>query len=186
MRAIAVERGQARGASASDGLHRFRELLSKAAEETDSWRIGDESFELMLASLRGTYRSGLRLGLGAFRTEDADEMHDLRSRVIDLFHQCELFQGAWTALFSAHLAELHRLRTALGDHNDLTMLGEFALSRLELPHGVAEEILDRVLSNRRPIERRAREQFERLYAERPGAFMRRMRAYLAHPRKRDT
>jgi CHAD domain-containing protein len=126
----------------------------------------------------------MKAGRRAFHTEEADDLHDLRRRVIDLFHQSELFQGAWPPMFSAQLGELHRLRTALGDHNDLTTLGEFALSRPEALREATDEVVERVLAKRRPLQRRAREQFERLYAERPGAFMRRIGAYLAHPRKR--
>jgi CHAD domain-containing protein len=183
MRAIGVERGRLRGAAPANGIGRFRDLLAEAADRTQAWDLGEEEVAPLLASLKATYRAGLKLGRRAFVAEDADDLHDLRGRVIDLFHQSELFQAAWPPMFSAELGELHRLRTALGDHNDLTTLGEFALSCSEAPREVAGEIVDCVLAKRGPIERRARAQFERLYAERPGAFMRRMGAYLAHPRK---
>jgi CHAD domain-containing protein len=183
MRAIGVEHGRLRGASPDSGIRRFRDLLAEAADKAQSWDLGEEELAPLLASLKATYRAGMKLGRRAFGAEDADDLHDLRGHVIDLFHQCELFQAAWPPMFAAALGELHRLRTALGDHNDLTMLGEFALSCPETPREVAAEIVDRVLAKRGTIERRARSQFERLYAERPGAFMRRMGAYLAHPRK---
>jgi CHAD domain-containing protein len=183
MRAIGVERGRLRSAAVDSGIGRFRELLAEAASKTQSWELGEEDLAPLLASFKATYRAGLKLGRRAFGSEDADDLHDLRGHVIDLFHQSELFQAAWPPMFAAELAELHRLRTALGDHSDLTMLGEFALSCQEAPREIAAEIVDCVLAKRGPIERRARGQFERLYAERPGAFMRRMGAYLAHPRK---
>jgi hypothetical protein len=84
-------------------------------------------------------------------------------------------------MFAAQGAELHRLRQALGDHNDLTMLGEFALARHELSGATAEALVALVLRRRKPLEKRAAEKFERLFAERPGAFARRVAAYLAHP-----
>jgi len=79
--------------------------------------------------------------------------------------------------------ELHKLRQCLGDCNDLTVLGEFALSRRELSAEAIAAFVAVVLKKRRPSEKRAREQFERLFAERPGAFARRMASYLAHPQK---
>ena len=62
------------------------------------------------------------------------------------------------------------------------MLGEFALSRRELPAEAAETLVALVLRRRKPLERRAHNQFERLFAERPGAFARRISAYFAHPK----
>jgi len=103
--------------------------------------------------------------------------------IVDLGHQLTVFMPAWPAMISAMTAELHRLRQSLGDCNDLTVLGEFALSRRELSPEAINEFVAVVLRKRRPCERRAREQFERLFPERPGAFARRMAGYLAHPQK---
>ena len=128
-----------------------------------------------------TYRAAKRLGRVAWARADADDLHDLRSHVVDLGHQCALFEPIWPELISAYCGELHRLRQSLGDHNDLTVLGEFALSRRELSAEAAENLVELVLRARRPLERRAHSQFERSFAERPGAFARRISAYFAHP-----
>ena len=85
-------------------------------------------------------------------------------------------------MFSAFGAELQKLRRSLGDHNDLTVLGEFALARRELSAEAAGSTLVALLLRRRkPLERRAAALFARLFAERPGAFARRIAAYLEHP-----
>jgi CHAD domain-containing protein len=181
MRAIAVERGEARGEHASGNAERFGSSLREAAARVAEWDLAGHDLDALLRSLRATYRSAKRRGRFAFSTVDADDLHDLRARVVDLSHQCALFEAAWPALLAAQGAELHRLRQALGDHNDLTVLGEFALSRRELPSDLAEELGELVLRRRRPLERRAAAQFERAFAERPGAFARRIGAYLAHP-----
>lgn len=184
MRAIALERGKSRGEHSASHASQFKGALGEGADRVAKWELAEESESALLGSLRLTYRAGKRGGRRAFQASDADDLHDLRSRVIDLFYQCELFGLAWPAMLSAHTGELHRLRTSLGDHNDLTMLGEFALSRRELDPERAEELVELVLRKRKPIERRARLQYQRLYAERPGAFMRRMAAYLEHPQKK--
>ena len=64
------------------------------------------------------------------------------------------------------------------------MLGEFALSRRELERGAAEAVVSEVLKRRRPLERKSQERFERVFAERPNAFMKRIGAYLLHPQTR--
>lgn len=182
MRAIAIERGKARGAHADIDAAVFREDLSRAADAVEAWDLGEEKLDVLLQSLRLTYRSAKKRGQRAWASADADDLHDLRSRVVDLGHQLALFEPAWPALLSAQGAELHRLRQTLGDHNDLTMLGEFALARHELSSEASEQLIALVLKKRRPLERKASAQFERLFAERPGAFERRIGAYLSYPR----
>ena len=184
MRAIAVERGKSRGEHSGEQVAQFVQALEEGAGRVAQWALAEENDSALLRSLRATYRTGKRGGRRAFSGSDADDLHDLRSRVIDLFHQCEIFEPAWPAMISAQMSELHRLRGSLGDHNDLTVLGEFALSRRELPAERAEELVELVLRKRKPIERRAAAQYERLYAERPGAFVRRLAAYLEHPQKK--
>jgi CHAD domain-containing protein len=180
MRAIAVERGNARGELAGVDFARFEADLRAAAAAVADWDLGG-SVEPLLQSLRLTYRAAKRRGRLAWASGDADDLHDLRVRVVDLAHQCALFETAWPAMFSAFGAELHKLRQSLGAHNDLTVLGEFALSRRELPAEASETLVALVLRRRKPLERRAAAQFDRLFAERPGAFAKRIAAYLAHP-----
>ena len=184
MRAIAIERGKARGEHARVDAAYFRAELNEAAAAVAGWDLGAEPLDLLLQSLRLTYRSAKKRGKRAWSSADADDLHDLRSRVVDLGLQLAVFEPAWPALFSAQGAELHRLRQALGDHNDLTVLGEFALARHELSPRASEELIELVLKKRRPLERKASEQFERLFSERPNAFERRIGAYLANPQKK--
>jgi CHAD domain-containing protein len=184
MRAIAVERGKARGEHAEVDLARIEADLRTAATAVAGWSLDGGEVGPLLQSLRLSYRAAKRRGRVAWASGDADDLHDLRSRVVDLVHQCELFEPAWPAMFSAYGEELQRLRHSLGSHNDLTVLGEFALARRELSREAADELVALVLRRRKPLERRAAAQFGRLFAERPGAFERRMAAYLAHPQRK--
>jgi CHAD domain-containing protein len=181
MRAIAIERGKARAEHAEVDFARFEARLREAAASVEGWDIGSVDVEPLLRSLRLSYRAAKRRGRAAWASGDADDLHDLRRRVVDLGHQCALFEAAWPAMFSAYGDELQKLRQSLGAHNDLTVLGEFALARRELPAEAAEALTALILRRRRPLERRAAAQFGRLFAERPGAFARRIEAYLAHP-----
>jgi len=184
MRAIAAERGEARGAHVASDVERLRAELDAGADSVAEWDLGSESVDLLLHSLRLTYRSAKRRGRRAWVSGDADDLHDLRCRVVDLSLQSALFESAWPAIVAAYGAELHRLRQTLGDHNDLTVLGEFALARRELPSEAGEQVVALVLRRRKPLERKAHAQFDRLFAERPGAFTRRIAAYLSHPQRK--
>jgi CHAD domain-containing protein len=183
LRAIEAERGHVRGEHAGVDFARLDADLRAAAAAVADWELGGDT-QPLLQSLRLTYRAAKRRGRLAWASGDADDLHDLRRRVVDLLHQCALFEAAWPAMFSAFGGELHKLRQSLGTHNDLTVLGEFALSRRELSSEASEALVALVLQRRKPLERRAAAQFGRLFAERPGAFAKRIAAYLAQPQNK--
>jgi CHAD domain-containing protein len=179
-RAMALQRGEAIGGvgpQAPDMAAR----LAAAAAAVQAWNLAEIDDSGLAAMLRHTFRSAKRRGAAAFSSGDADDLHELRTGVIDLGHQFEVLRPVWPALIEAQSAELARLRQTLGDFNDLTVLGEFALRLRSLDVDATEAFVEAVQKRRKPLERKARAQFERAFAERPGAFARRMTAYMAHP-----
>ncbi len=89
--------------------------------------------------------------------------------------------------FRRWMRELHRLRTALGDHNDLTVLAEFARGRPELPPRASQgpARADRAATPAAWSVAPASSS-RRLFSERPGAFERRIAAYLERPQQKPT
>ena len=181
--AIERERGQARGAHADIDVEGLTAGLKTAAASVERWTPGDDATAELTASLTQTYRSARRRGRVAFATGESDDLHDFRGRVVDLGMQLAVFEPAWPTLVVAQTAELHKLRVSLGDHNDLSVLAEFVSACSELPPESARSVAAAVLARRKPLERKSRAQYGRLFAERPGAFERRIAAYLAHPQK---
>ena len=76
---------------------------------------------------------------------------------------------------------MNELREALGDFNDLHVLGTFAAEHGELPPQALEELGVRMEAKQKKLKRRANVEFERLFAETPNAFATRIAAYLNHP-----
>jgi CHAD domain-containing protein len=179
-RAIALERGAALSQPVQDASG-LATKLEAAAEAVAAWDLSWAEETAFATLLRHTYQTTKRRGVSAFSSGDADDLHDLRTGVIDLGHQLEELRPAWPSVIDAQSEELRRLRQALGDFNDLTMLGEFALQRRVLDTEATETFIEAVQRRRKPLERRARAQFERVFAERPGAFARRVGAYMEHP-----
>jgi CHAD domain-containing protein len=158
--------------------------LRALARSVEAWEGEDASAEALLVAVRRTYRAARRIGEQALSSGDAKALHALRARVVDLAHQLAAFESAWPDLFQAVCRELNRLRRTLGDHNDLSVLADFAHGRPELPAGAAEALSASIVRRRRPLERRAKVQFARLFAERARAFERRVGRYLQHPQRR--
>lgn len=182
-RAIALERGAAVGELQPDGLNLSGKLTS-AADTVQLWDLGAYDDDAFTHLLRQTYKVAKRRGAAAFATGDADDLHGLRRGVIDVHHQLEILSPAWPDLIDAQCQELRKLRQTLGDFNDLTMLGEFALAQSELPASAGEAFVEAVQRRRRPLERNARVQFERAFAEQSGAFARRLAVYIERPKNK--
>jgi len=181
---IAEQREAERRAHREIDVRGLAAQLRGLARSVQAWDAETADVEPLLLAVRRTYRAARRLGHKALASRDAGDLHALRVRVVDLSYQLTAFEPAWPAMFQAMERELQRLRKALGDHNDLTVLAEFARGRPELPPEEAEGLLALIARRRRPLERRAGEQFARLFSERPGAFERRIAAYLERPQQK--
>ena len=101
--------------------------------------------------------------------------------MVDLRYQLALLSCAWPEALNAQAEALNELREALGDFNDLHVLGTFAAEHGELPPQALEDLGARIESKQKKLRRRANVEFERLFAETPNAFATRIAAYLGHP-----
>ena len=81
----------------------------------------------------------------------------------------------------AQAEALNDLRETLGDHHDLHVLAEFAAARGGLTPEALKDLTARTAEKQKKLRRRAEEEFDRLFAETPGAFAARLAAYLARP-----
>ena len=181
--AIAQQRDEERRAHGRQDAARLAAELGALAAEVAAWDVEAAGAAPLLAATRAAYRAARRRGEAATASRDADALHAWRARVVELACQLAVFEPAWPAMMRAAARELHRLRAALGDHNDLTMLAEFARGRPELTPEQAEAVVALVAKRLRPLERRAAQLHARLFVERPADFERRLAAYLDHPRR---
>ena len=158
--------------------------LRALADSVEAWDVEAAGATPLIAALRRTYRSARRRGEAALPSGAPRELHGLRVRVVDLVYQLGVFEPAWPAMMRATMRELQRLRTALGDHNDLTVLAEFAAARPELTPEQKVAVAVLIAKRRRPLARRAAQLYARLFAERPSAFERRLAANIENPRRK--
>ena len=181
--AIAFEREVARIAHADIDVVSQTGELRALARSIEGWDVAATSSAFLLKALRAGYRGARRLGRQAFG-EGAGDLHELRRFVVDLEHQFASFRPAWPALFLALGAELRRLRQLLGEHNDLTMLGEFAKSRRDISLTQMSALALKIERRQARLARRAKASFARLFTERPSALEKRLAGYLDHSKTR--
>ena len=131
------------------------------------WPPLEDSFRTIAAGLRRTYRDGRRSMKNA---QTADEMHEWRKQVKTHWYHAQLLKHIWPQFMKPYAGTLEELSHTLGDHHDLHVLAGSS----ERP---SPSLLKAVASRQKELERQAADLGARIYAERPNAWLARMRNY---------
>src|SRR5262249_42532541 len=113
-----------------------------------------------------------------WRAASAEEVHELRKRVVAHRYQMELIEPLWPRLGRAWVREAQKLRTRLGRHQDLAVLARLAEPHQPLPRWRSR--LQAATDHRQAQQVSAAGRIAaRLFAERPKAFRKRLEAMWA-------
>ena len=174
-RAIAYEK---HGAEDSR-VERELVVLGEAQQRVSSWPLQNDGFSSMAGGLSRVYGRGRReYGEACWRPE-ASVMHGWRKRVKYLWYHLQLLQGAWPSVMRVTEDELDELGDILGRDHDLAVLlkavdEEFPRSGTTATVGALKR---RIAERRAALHNQCLVLGQRCFAERPGAFVRRMQAY---------
>ncbi len=164
------------GGALDERIARAVAAIAPGAAEIAEWQLAGDDFALVQAGIERAYERGRR-GLRAVRDVPSPEnVHDWRKRVKDLWYQLRLLRDAWPAVLKATAGEAHELADLLGDHHDLSVLAETAAALAPEDPDTAALV---ALTERRQAEllAAALPLGDRLYAEKPGRFTRRIGRY---------
>jgi CHAD domain-containing protein len=149
--------------------------VARAGLVVGIWSLDKIDFDDVARALASNYRRARNTIPSAWDMAPPEDLHELRQRVVEHRYQLELVQPLWPRLGKVWVAEAQRLRERLGSHQDLVMLG-----LATAPHQVLAPWRSRLaplIAQRRAAHvAAARRMAERLFAERPGAFRRRIEA----------
>jgi CHAD domain-containing protein len=150
-------------------------MLHEARGRVDQWPLEHDSFDALHDGLERTYRCGRR-DFRAMRSEPTvATLHEWRKRVKDLWYQHTLLRALWPPVMEAVGGEAHELANRLGDDHDLAMLADWVRE-----HAQAEpEFFDAVERRRSELQDEAMALGERLYADKPSAYLHRLRRFWA-------
>jgi CHAD domain-containing protein len=179
--AIQRERAAARRARRGLSAKAPRARLGAIVKRLEGWDVSAVGTEAIVAAVARTYRQARRRGRLAFKSDEPAALHAFRARVVDLRYQLALLACAWPEALNAQAEGLDELREALGDHHDLHVLAQFAAARGDLKPEALKDLGGRTAAKQKKLRRRAQAEFDRLFAETPGAFAARLAAYLARP-----
>jgi CHAD domain-containing protein len=149
--------------------------LAAVRRRMDDWRLKHSGWNAIESGLLRAYRDGRQAFAHARRDPSLETMHTWRKRVKDLWYQERLLAPACGPAISGHVKDAHRLADLLGDDHDLGVLRQ-NMTRGELAVPVDLDAVTGLIDHRRlELQAEAIHIGQRVYAEKPKAFRRRMR-----------
>jgi CHAD domain-containing protein len=147
-------------------------MLREARGRVDRWPLERDSFGALQGGLKRTYRRGRRDFKAAQANPSVEALHEWRKRVKDLWYQHTLLRPLWPPVMQAVGDQAHELADRLGDDHDLAMLGGWVRDHTD----AGPEFFDAVDRRRAELQADAMALGARLYADKPSAYVRRLRS----------
>jgi CYTH domain-containing protein/CHAD domain-containing protein len=161
------------GAPVDDAVAAIDEVAGRAPE----WRIRHDGWKLLGPGLDTAYSEGREAFAALADSPGFEAVHDLRKRGKDLWYQVRLLRDAWEPVLDATAEEIHDFTDLLGDHHDLAVLAEDLAGREQVDPAQRETLKALIEARQSTLLGEARSAGGRIYAEKPKAFGRRLRAY---------
>lgn len=155
--------------------------LDATTGAVESWPLDPFDFGAIAAQLTRGYRGARRCIPADWSLAGAEELHELRQRVVDLRYQMALVEPLWPRFGRMWTEEAERLRGRLGQCQDLEVLKRFMAPHQPLAHWrsrLTPAIEDRSAS----LTHRAARIAHRLFAEKPKSFRHRLDMLWEHAR----
>jgi len=149
--------------------------LDDAEAAVETWPLQGVTFAEIARRLARGYRSARSTRPAVWSQADAEELHELRKRVVNHRYQFEIALPLWPRFIKMWIGEAQRLRERLGKHQDLLVLARFTSAHQPLAHWrsrLTPAIEQRKVAHAAASERIAR----RLFLEKPKTFQRRLEA----------
>lgn len=154
---------------------RLSRYLDYATLSLERWPLKAIDFDIVTDGLTSTYRRAQQLVPDSWPDAEPEHLHDLRRRVVEHRHQMDLVEPLWPRLGKVWAEEAQRLRNQLGSCQDLAVLTNFTAPHQPLAPWRSR--LSPVINARRNAHLKSAARLAgRLFAERPKAFRRRMKA----------
>ena len=152
--------------------------LDAAELAAEHWPVDRVGVAELAAALAAGYRRARKAVPPDFSAASAEKLHDLRKRVIMHRYQIELVAPLWPRMTKAWIAEAQRLRERLGHHHDLGVLDGLTAAGRPLARWRAR--LKPAIAARQATHVAAAAKIaDRLFAEKPKAFRKRLEALMS-------
>ena len=173
-RELAYRSGGVAPAAVDAAVEALQEADGRAAE----WPLRD-GWKGLEAGLRRIYAQGCAEFDEVLRLPTDEGLHEWRKRVKYLWYHHQILRSVWPEQMATSIAQADSLGEMLGDDHDLAVLS--AILGEQLPDtenpGIPAELERAIAERRQCLQTGAMRLARRIYAERPGAFCRRLSSY---------
>jgi CYTH domain-containing protein/CHAD domain-containing protein len=153
------------------------EAIDAVAARAPEWPLRHTGWKLLSPGLDTAYTEGRDAFEALPARPSFEAVHDLRKRGKDLWYQLRLLRDAWPAVLEPTAEEIHEFTDLLGDHHDLAVLADDLEGREEIGSAHKNVLRELIAAEQHALLIDALSLGERVYAEKPGPFARRLRAY---------
>ncbi|QDU08924.1 CHAD domain-containing protein [Gimesia aquarii] len=160
-------------------LEKLSEQLEEARDSVGNWKIEGAVEKIISHGLKQTYQQGAKALKKIHRHPNDELLHDCRKASKNHLYHMRLIVDFWQPVISARIVELDRLNDLLGDDHDLAVMTQLVQNEervLETSTDI-DLLLKMIKQQREELQSAAFEIADRVYAEKPKAFARRMRTY---------
>ncbi|MCH9656232.1 MAG: CHAD domain-containing protein [Planctomycetes bacterium] len=160
-------------------LSKLRDQLKVAYESIEAWKIKGKAGQVLSQSLKQNYQHGAEALKKLHQNPDDNLFHDCRKRSKYLLYHMKLINESWKPILSAYIVELDLLNNLLGDDHDLAVMTHLITGETETFQSSANvnRFQALICQQRQEFQSAALQLADRIYAEKPKAFARRMRVY---------
>jgi CHAD domain-containing protein len=154
---------------------RLGRALDQGAAAIERWPLHILTFDDVADQLTRFYRGARQLIPAHWPAADAEELHELRKRVVIHRYQIDIIEPLWPRFVKMWSGEAQRLRDRLGKHQDLLMLA--SLTQPHRPLARWRSRLAAAIAERRAAHvAGAARLAARMFVEKPNALRRRLAA----------
>ena len=155
------------------------ERLEDAKEEMQELSFNEKGFRAFKKGLKRVYKRGRKAAVKARKKLTSENHHEWRKRVKYLWYHIRILKDTWPAGLKGYAKELHNLSDLLGDDHDLFDLRAKLYEDFNTPEYKVElKELDALIHKMSREKRtKAWQLGEKIYAEKPKQFIKRMQTY---------
>lgn len=152
--------------------------LESAHERVERWNLDSDSFELIQRGVEKPYKRGLGAMHAAYEDVlEPEGFHEWRKYVKYSWYHMRILTPIWEDVLAPYADELHQLSKLLGKAHDIAVLQEQIRAFEETERGGGRKLLALLDQQRAELEEAARVPGQRIYAETPDEFIRRLAEY---------
>jgi CHAD domain-containing protein len=176
-RSLLEKQLEADGGEVNSERRGAKTILLGVCDRIEGWPLDELKMEDLCCALGKTYRRGRKCFGYALSDPKPEDFHSLRKRVKELWYQLRILRQLNRMVLCELVNEAKTLAQHLGDLHDISSFHEWLERTHDLPEAEDAILRGLICTRERELEKIALDLGARFFAEKPGAFERRLLRY---------